>query len=116
MAHSASDYAGEFHQGRLAAGKRPQVLDTWRVTTDDAEVAARLADLHGGQPSPNEEGGEDAYEVLTARETIRTVVAGSDAVTARMVLWSSRGKIHERDGAVFVGPDKVRGQPCGCPS
>lgn len=115
MAHSTSVYAGDFHHGRRAAGKWPQALDTWRVTTDDAEMAARLADLHGGQPSPNDGEGEGAYEVLTARETVRVLVDGPGAVTARMVLWGSRGKIHECDGTVFLRPDKVRGQPCGCP-
>ncbi|MFG2213072.1 hypothetical protein ACGFND_38875, partial [Streptomyces sp. NPDC048638] len=115
MTRSPSVYAGRFHQGRLAEGKRPQALDTWRVTTDDAQVATRLADLHGGQLSPNDGGGESAYEVLTARETVRILVDGPDAVTARMVLWGSRGKIHECDGVVFLSPDDVSGQPCGCP-
>ncbi|WP_129767442.1 hypothetical protein [Streptomyces sp. L-9-10] len=115
MTPSTPVYAGRFHQGRIAEGNRPQALDTWRVTTDDAQVAARIADLHGGQLSPNGGSGKRAYEILTARESVRILMDGPDAVSARMVLWSSKGKIHECDGVVFLSPADVKGRPCGCP-
>lgn len=53
MTQSTTVPVGSFRTGRLAEG-RPQALDAWRVTTDDAEVAARIANLLGGQPQPNE--------------------------------------------------------------
>lgn len=39
---------------------------------------------------------------------------GPDAVTARMLLWSSKGLTHDRDGSVFLSPQGKKGQPCGC--
>lgn len=89
MTQSTVARAGRFHQGRLCEG-RPQVLDAWRVTTDDAEVVARAVGFLGGRPRPNAGGGL-AHEVLTNRESVRVLLDGPDAVAARMVRWSSKG-------------------------
>ena len=40
---------------------------------------------------------------------------GSDAVTARMLLWSSKRVVHECDGSEFLSPEEKKGRPCGCP-
>ena len=86
--------AGRFHQGRLSGG-RPQALDAWRVTTDDADMAAQVAGLLGGEPQSNGGGsGGLAYEVLTSRESVRVLLDGPDAVAAHMVLWGSEGIVH----------------------
>jgi len=53
MTQSTAAPAGLFHQGRLSEG-RPQALDAWRVTADNAAVAARVTDFLGGRPQPNE--------------------------------------------------------------
>ncbi|GAA3095176.1 hypothetical protein GCM10020254_45530 [Streptomyces goshikiensis] len=53
MTQSSAARAGRFHTGRLSKGL-PQALDAWRVTTDDAEVAARVAGFLGGEPQPND--------------------------------------------------------------
>ncbi|MFJ4939453.1 DUF6009 family protein [Streptomyces pseudovenezuelae] len=111
---SAAARAGRFHQGRLSDG-RPQALDTWRVTTDDAHVAARVADLLGGRTQPNEGGGSLAHEVLTTRESVRVLMDGPDAVAAHMRRWDSSGVAHECDGSEFLSPEGKKGQPCGCP-
>ncbi|MFI8341284.1 hypothetical protein ACIF8W_14575 [Streptomyces sp. NPDC085639] len=101
--------------GRLSEG-RPQALDSWRVTTDDADVAARVASFLGGEPQPNEGGGGGlAYEVLTSRESVRILLDGHAAVASRMVLRGSKGIIHECDGVEFLSPEERQGQPCGCP-
>jgi hypothetical protein len=102
--------------GRLSEG-RPQALDAWRVTTDDAEVAARVAGFLGGEPRPNEgTGGVGlAYEVLTSRESVRVLLDGPAAVEARTVLRSSTGIAHECDGVEFLSPEEKKGQRCGCP-
>lgn len=105
---------GRFHQGRLAEG-RPQALDAWRVTTDDTEVAVRVAGLLGGRNQPNAGGGALAHEVLTNRETVRVLLDGPDAVSAHLVQWSGKGIVHECDGVEFLSPEGKRGQPCGCP-
>lgn len=114
MTQSTTVQVGRFHTGRLAEG-RPQALNAWRFTTDDAEVAARVAALLGGQPQPNEGGGALAHEVLTNRERVRVLMDGPDAVAAHMVLWGSEGIIHECDGLEFLSPAEKKGQPCGCP-
>ncbi|MFF4390811.1 hypothetical protein ACFY0G_29105 [Streptomyces sp. NPDC001552] len=116
MTQSTAARAGRFHSGRLSEGL-PQALDAWRVTTDDADVAARVAGFLGGEPRPNEgTGGAGlAYEVLTSRESVRVLLAGPDAVAAHMVLWSSTGLIHHCDGVEFLSPEEKKGQPCGCP-
>ncbi len=101
--------------GRLSEG-RPQVLEAWRVTTDDADVAARVAGFMGGEPQPNEGGGGGlGYEVLTSRESVRVLLDGPDAVAAHMLLRGSTGIIHECDGVEFLSPGEKKGQPCGCP-
>ncbi|MGQ7750848.1 recombination directionality factor [Streptomyces sp. WC2508] len=114
MTQSTIVPVGSFRTGRLAEG-RPQALDAWRVTTDDAEVAARIANLLGGQPQPNEGGGKLAHEVLTKVETVRVLMDGPDAVAAHMILWGSKGTIHQCDGLEFLSPEEKKGQPCGCP-
>ncbi|MBT2451802.1 hypothetical protein J7F03_33015 [Streptomyces sp. ISL-43] len=116
MTQSTTARAGRFHTGRLSGGL-PQALEAWRVTTDDADVAARVAGLLGGEPQPNEATGGAglAYEVLTSRESVRVLLDGPDAVTAHMVLWGSRGILHECDGVEFLSPKEKKGQPCGCP-
>ncbi|MFI8511599.1 hypothetical protein ACIGHB_10735 [Streptomyces sp. NPDC085460] len=114
MTQSTPVPVGHFRTGRLAEG-RPHALDAWRVTTDDAEVAARVASLLGGQPQPNEGGGELAHEVLTKVETVRVLMDGPDAVAAHMILWGSKGILHQCDGLEFLSPEEKKGQPCGCP-
>ncbi|MDX2826596.1 hypothetical protein Sipo8835_14205 [Streptomyces ipomoeae] len=113
MTQSTTARVGRFHQGRLSEG-RPQALDAWRITTDDAHVAARLASLLGGHAQQNEGGGGLAHEVLTNRESVRVLMDGPGAVTARMVLWSSKGITHDCDGSVFLSPQGKKGQTCGC--
>lgn len=117
MTQSSAARAGRFHSGRLSEG-RPQALDAWRVTTDDVDVATRVASFLGGEPQPNEgtRGAGLAYEVLTSRESVRVLLDGPDAVAAHMILRGSTGIIHECDGVEFLSPEEKKGQPCGCPS
>ncbi|MFF1487872.1 hypothetical protein ACIGZH_34775 [Streptomyces sp. NPDC058319] len=114
MTQSTPGPVGRFHSGRVVEG-RPQALDTWRVTTGDAEVAARVAGLLGGRPQPNEGGEGLTHEVLTKTETVRVLLEGPDAVASHMVLWGSKGIVHRCDGLEFVSPEEKKGQPCGCP-
>ncbi|MFD9486387.1 hypothetical protein ACFWBX_20870 [Streptomyces sp. NPDC059991] len=86
------------------------------MTTDDADVATRVASFLGGEPQRNEGGGGGlAHEVLTSRESVRILLDGPDAVAARMVLQGIKGIIHECDGVEFLSPEEKKGQPCGCP-
>ncbi|MFI5616202.1 hypothetical protein [Streptomyces sp. NPDC051567] len=110
MTQSTAALAGRFHTGRLSEGL-PQALHAWRVTTDDADAAARVAGFLGGEPRPNEgTGGAGlAYEVLTSRESVRVLLDGPDAVAAHMVLRGSTGIIHECDGVEFLSPAEDEG-------
>ncbi|EYT79883.1 hypothetical protein CF54_28700 [Streptomyces sp. Tu 6176] len=114
MTQSTPGPVGRFHSGRVAEG-RPQALDAWRVTTDDAEAAARVAGLLGGRPQPNEGGEALAHEVLTKAETVRVLLEGPDAVASHMVLRGSKGIVHRCDGLEFLSPEEKKGRPCGCP-
>lgn len=116
MTQSTAARAGRFHTGRLSEGL-PQALEAWRVTTDDADVAALVAGFLGGEPRPNEGtgGARLAYEVLTSRESVRVLLDGPDAVAAHMTLWGSTGLIHHCDGVKSLSPEAKKGQPCGCP-
>ncbi|MFJ7902228.1 hypothetical protein ACIQ6V_17330 [Streptomyces sp. NPDC096198] len=114
MTQSTIVRVGRFHQGRISEG-RPQALDAWRVTTDDADVAARVAHFLGGGPQTNEGGGNLAHEVLTSRDRVRVIMDGPDAVAARMLLRGGKGVIHECDGSQYLSPEEDKGQPCGCP-
>lgn len=69
----------------------------------------------GRRPQPNEGGGDLAQEVLTSSASVRVLIEGPDAVTARMVLRRSKGTVHECDGSRFLAPEEKKGQPCGCP-
>lgn len=116
MTQTTAARAGHFHTWRLSKG-RPQTLDAWRVTTDDADVAARVAGFLGGEPQTNEgaEEASSAYEVLTSRESVRIVLDGPDAVAAYLVFRGSKGIIQKCDGVEFLSPEEKKGQPCGCP-
>ncbi|MYR61494.1 hypothetical protein GTY54_36545, partial [Streptomyces sp. SID625] len=114
MTQSTPGPVGRFRSGRVAEGL-PQALDTWRVTTGDAEVAARVAGLLGGRPQPNEGGEGLAHEVLTKAETVRVLLDGPGAVASHMVLWGSKGIVHRCDGLEFLSPEEKKGRPCGCP-
>ncbi len=114
MTQSTTVRVGRFHQGRLFEG-RPEALDAWRVTTDDADVAAHIASLLGGEPQTNGSEGGPVYEVLTSRDSVRVIMDGPDAVAAHMVLWRNNRIIHQCDGSQFLSPEEKKGQPCGCP-
>jgi hypothetical protein len=114
MAQSSDERAGHFRQGRLVNG-RPEALDTWRVTTDSAEVASRVASLLGSRPQPDGVSRKQEYDVVTNRDSVRVIMDRPDAVVARMILQGHKGLVHECNSLEFFSPEKKKGQPCGCP-
>ncbi|MFB7643899.1 hypothetical protein ACFC0S_03115 [Streptomyces sp. NPDC056084] len=112
-----SDYVGRFRAGQQLNG-RPVALKSWRITTGDPEVAASVAEMYGGTPEEWETTKEDSLEVMTAKDTIRVIVDGPDAISFRMALYGMTGKpIHACDGVEFTDQEDTRfGQPCGCPT
>ncbi|MEV3856081.1 hypothetical protein AB0J38_17370 [Streptomyces sp. NPDC050095] len=109
-----NDHVGRFRAGQLL-NNRPVALSAWRVTTGDPDVADEVARLFGGTPQEWETTKEDNREVLTGADSVRVIVAGADAISARMALYGMQGPIHVCDGVEFLEPEEDRGKPCGCP-
>jgi len=111
----ADDVVGRFRSGMMD-GRRPVSLDEWRVTTGDADVAARVAELFGGTPEEWDTESEEVYQVLTTEAAVSIIVDGPDAVSSDLKLWSRENKlVHHCDGEKFLDDDR-RGQPCNCPA
>ncbi|MFD9813973.1 hypothetical protein [Streptomyces sp. NPDC059080] len=111
----AADFVGRFRAGQLL-NNRPVALSAWRVTTGDPDVADEVARLYGGAPQEWETTKEDNREVLTGADSVRIIVDGADAISARMALYGMQGPIHVCDGVEFLDPEEDRGKPCGCPT
>jgi hypothetical protein len=114
-----SDIVGRFRSGRLVkVGKMetPEALNHWRVTTGDPTVAAKVAELFGGQPESWETDREDNLEILTESATVQIVIEpdGVDASFKQFV--PGAGMTHHCDGFSFLSPEEDKGNPCGCPS
>ncbi|MCP3800211.1 hypothetical protein NLX83_13175 [Allokutzneria sp. A3M-2-11 16] len=109
----ADDIVGRFRGGMLA-GRRPVALSEWRVTTDDPDVADRVAALFGGEPEEWDTDRADVHQVLTTTAVVPIVIESADCLRARMTLFGLQGPIHVCDGMYSLADDD-RGEPCGCP-
>ncbi|TDC92342.1 hypothetical protein E1161_13285 [Saccharopolyspora aridisoli] len=107
------DVVGYIHGGMMIKTK-PVSLSEWRFTTDDPEVAARIAELYGGEVEEWDTERANNQQVLSETSRIELVIDDPDALRSRMVLWGRKGIIHACDGLYFVDGED-RGQPCGCP-
>jgi hypothetical protein len=103
------DTVGRFRAGH-GIGKRPQTLTEWRVTSDDPEVVAKIADLYGGKPQEwdNE---KQPFEVFTSATSVPVIV---EKVFSSMTLWGRNSVIRKCDGATITYPEDSAGQPCEC--
>lgn len=115
----ADDIVGRFRSGRLirlGTKETPESLNEWRVTTGDPTVAAKIAELLGGEPESWETEKEDNLQVLTDSATVQIVIEpdGVDASFKQFV--PGAGMTHHCDGFHYLSPDQDRGQKCGCPS
>jgi hypothetical protein len=111
-----NDLVGRFRAG-IVVGRLPQALSEWRVTTDDADVADRLAELYGGTPEEWDTDKSDNVQVLTDAKSVKVVIEKATDLTARMALYGNAGPIHVCDGAYHVEghPEAEEiGEPCGC--
>ncbi|MGW0523036.1 recombination directionality factor [Crossiella sp. NPDC003009] len=107
------DVVGRFRGGMLV-GRRPVALSEWRVTTDDPDVADRIAELFGGTAEEWETDRADNRQVMTEVQTVPIVIEQADHLRARMVLLGLQGPVHQCDGMYSLAEDD-RGEPCGCP-
>ncbi|GAB7187127.1 recombination directionality factor-like protein [Kitasatospora sp. Ki12] len=112
----AEDVVGRFRSGRMT-GRAPESLNEWRVTTGDPAVAARVAEMLGGEPASWETEAEDNLEVLTSAPSVKIVIDSASAISSDMRLYGAFGSdpIHHCDGLEYLSPDEDKGKPCGCP-
>ncbi|MFE0045762.1 recombination directionality factor [Streptomyces albireticuli] len=104
---------GQFRSGHTT-GNLPESLPNWRVVTDSPETARGVSQVMGGQP--REQDGKHSLEVLTSSSRVDITLTGPTALRREMKLWRRSRLAHHCDGATFLGPTEVRGDPCGCPS
>ncbi len=103
------DVVGRFRAGHMI-GKRPQTLNEWRVTTDDPEVADRVAELFGGK-SQGWDNERQPWEVFTTATSVPVIV---EKIFSSMTLWGRQGPIRKCDGATLTYPDDQAGEACEC--
>lgn len=108
---TASDVVGRFRSGYQVNGQ-PASLTEWRITTGDPDVAGKVRELLGGdKPQSWETKGEDNLEVFTGSGSVDIIVAGPDAIDARMLIWPrGQKRIVVCDGSVF----DTDGRPYEC--
>ncbi|MDH6625760.1 hypothetical protein M2271_003571 [Streptomyces sp. LBL] len=114
-----SDIVGRFRSGRLVkVGKTetPEALNDWRVTTGDPTVAAKVAELLGGEPEPWETDREDNLEILTDSKTIQIIIEPDGVSASFKQFMPGAGLVHHCDGFHYLSPEEDKGNPCGCPS
>jgi hypothetical protein len=115
----ADDIVGRFRSGRLVklgTKETPESLNEWRVTTGDPSVAAKIAELLGGESEEWETEKEDNLQILTDASSVQIIIEpdGVDASFKQFV--PGAGMTHHCDGFSYLSPDEDKGQSCGCPS
>ncbi|RZS39162.1 hypothetical protein EV193_104378 [Herbihabitans rhizosphaerae] len=111
------DYAGRFRSGMLV-GRQPKALSEWRVTTDDPDVADKIAAMFGGEPAEWDTEKSDNIQVMTDTKKLDVIVDGPSALRSRMAQYGTGGPIHVCDGVQFISghpEDEEIGDDCGCP-
>ncbi|GAB1326940.1 recombination directionality factor [Streptomyces sennicomposti] len=115
----ADDIVGRFRSGRLVklgTKETPESLNEWRVTTGDPTVAAKIAELLGGEVESWETDREDNLEILTDAKTVQIIIEPDGVDASFKQFMPGAGLIHHCDGFAFLSPDEEKGQTCGCPS
>lgn len=98
----------------MQRNKKPVSLSKWRFVTDNPDTAAGLAELYGGSADEFDPTKDQNWHVLSETDAIEVVIAGSDAIEDKLILWGPGGPIHECDGMYSLLPED-KGEPCGCP-
>lgn len=89
----APGLAGRFRASCRLNGRRAS-LTTWRVTTEQREVANRIHELYGGQqPGVCDEIGEGEWQVFTTSDEIKIVVVGSDSFRQETLDWGCDSEV-----------------------
>ncbi|WP_328967934.1 recombination directionality factor [Streptomyces sp. NBC_00239] len=115
----SDDTVGRFRSGRLVkTGKTesPEALSEWRVTTGDPIVAARIAELLGGEVESWETDNEDNLQVLTDSASVHIVIEPDTLDASFKHFMPGAGLIHHCDGFEYLSPEEDKGMACGCPT
>jgi hypothetical protein len=98
-------------------GKRPNKLETFRLTSESRELVAAAAEAFGGTVTPWKNGDHDEFEVITTAAAIDIVVPPGQPVSQWNELWSGGGCQRRCDGVTeYLGVDRGGDPgPCLCP-
>jgi hypothetical protein len=88
--------------------KRPEKLDTFRLTSSSRELIEEAATVYGGDARPWDGG----WEVVTAVNTLDIVVPPGQVVSQWFELWTGGGCLRRCDGVTNV----LSMGPCECPA
>jgi hypothetical protein len=107
----SDDVVGRFRSGYQVNG-RPAALSTWRVTTDDNDVAEFISETYeGDEPQTWETKGDDDIEVFTKAESVDIILSGDNAIEARMLIWArGQKRLVTCDGTIA----ETEGKPHEC--
>jgi Recombination directionality factor-like len=99
--------------GRIRMGQKnernlPTKLNTWRLTSQDAERLAIVAQVYGGTVQE----WNDEFEVVTTSTALRILVMPGHALTQWWEMWSGGGCQRRCDGFDEV----ISGGKCQCPA
>jgi hypothetical protein len=107
MCHSA----GRLRYDTLVNG-RICILPTWRLTTSDRKVAARIATLLGGEPYVDD-GSEQFYQVVIDHAEIDVLLDGPQAIRVQMLRRHGSTVVRCCDGR--TQRTALGKEPCQCP-
>jgi hypothetical protein len=85
--HRNASTAAPFVVGRLESATGSGVASSWRITTDDADVASKAHVLFGAQKGALQPGTNGRYEVATAVDSVEILLDEPFAICQRAVAW-----------------------------
>lgn len=89
-------------------------MGSWRVATEDDQVASAVADLYGGVPQRSPSVAGAVVEVLTSSDRVMVLLEEASVVFC-MTAPGADESLHACDGVRFLEPAAKRGTACGCP-
>jgi hypothetical protein len=113
---------GRIRTGNQVAGgngkRRPNKLDTFRLTSESRELVEAAAEAFGGTVTPWRNGDHDEFEVITTVPAIDIVVPPGQPVSQWYELWSGGGCQRRCDGQTEIQGVDRNGEPgpCLCPA
>lgn len=103
------DLVGTLRAGYVNNG-RPVSLDEWRFTSDDPEVAEKIADLYGGdvnELTKTKQNGDEVkeYEVFTKAKSLNVILDGEESISSEFTWWANGELLGRGDGTTMDNGD-----------